>query len=91
VVSTVTGADGRFVLRDVPVGASIPLVVQIGRWTREMRTALVRRVRGSLGFVACCRCCSSRRPVVPRPLSAGRRRPSPAGARASAQRRVGLR
>ncbi|MFO0624041.1 MAG: hypothetical protein U0325_00370 [Polyangiales bacterium] len=42
VVSAVTGPDGRFVLRDVPVGADVPLVVQIGRWRRQVRIPMVR-------------------------------------------------
>jgi hypothetical protein len=35
-VSTVSSADGGFELDDVPVGTDIPLVVQIGRWRREV-------------------------------------------------------
>jgi hypothetical protein len=35
-VSTVTGVDGRFTLKNVPVGKSIPLVVQVGKWRREI-------------------------------------------------------
>ena len=41
VVSAVTGPDGRFVLRDVPVGANIPLVVQLGRWRRQITIPMV--------------------------------------------------
>jgi len=41
VVSARTGPDGRFVLRDVPVGANIPLVVQIGRWRRQVTLSTV--------------------------------------------------
>ena len=41
VVSAVTGPDGRFELRDVPVGANIPLVVQIGRWRRQVTIPMV--------------------------------------------------
>lgn len=41
VASTTTGADGKFTLLDVPVGANIPLVVQVGRWRRQVTIANV--------------------------------------------------
>jgi hypothetical protein len=34
-VSSFTAPDGTFTLKNVPVGGSIPLVVQIGRWRRQ--------------------------------------------------------
>ena len=34
--SALTGPDGTFTLRDVPAGTNIPLVVQIGRWRRQV-------------------------------------------------------
>jgi hypothetical protein len=36
-VQAQTGADGSFTLADVPSGPDIPLVIQLGRWRREVR------------------------------------------------------
>ena len=35
-VQAVTGVDGKFTLTNMPVGANIPLVIQLGRWRRKI-------------------------------------------------------
>jgi hypothetical protein len=40
-VSAVTGVDGKFTLKNMPVGTNIPLVIQLGRWRRQITIANV--------------------------------------------------
>src|SRR5205814_558920 len=35
-VSAISGPDGSFTLRNVPAGNNIPLVIQLGRWRRQV-------------------------------------------------------
>ncbi len=36
-ITATTGPDGKFILRNAPVGANIPLVIQTGRWRRQVK------------------------------------------------------
>lgn len=35
-VTATTGIDGKFTLKNMPVGTNIPLVIQLGRWRRQV-------------------------------------------------------
>lgn len=39
-VSTHTAPDGTFTLTNVPVGAAVPLVIQLGRWRRQLTVSI---------------------------------------------------
>jgi hypothetical protein len=41
VVSTTTDVRGRFTLKDAPVGANVPLVLQVGKWRHVVTIATV--------------------------------------------------
>ena len=41
IVDTLSDVDGKFTLKDVPSGSSIPIVVQVGRWRRETTIPMV--------------------------------------------------
>jgi hypothetical protein len=40
IVNTTTDVDGSFTLNNVPVGTSVPLVLQVGKWRRSLKIAV---------------------------------------------------
>jgi len=41
IATALTDANGRFVLENVPVVANLPIVIQVGKWRREIKLASV--------------------------------------------------
>ena len=59
IVSAQTGVDGTFTLQNVPVGANIPLVIQVGRWRRKVTipnvpACAVTNANNAIGFTGTC-------------------------------------
>ncbi len=41
IAAALTGADGKFLLKNVPAGKDIPLIIQVGKWRREITVPAV--------------------------------------------------
>jgi hypothetical protein len=41
IATALTDANGRFVLENVPVVANLPVVIQVGKWRREIKVPTV--------------------------------------------------
>jgi hypothetical protein len=48
VASTLSAADGSFTLKDVPAADDVPIVVQLGRWRRQITVSVKRCVDNPL-------------------------------------------
>jgi hypothetical protein len=52
VVSTITGVDGSFKLTNAPVGASVPVVVQIGKWRKLLQVKTTQCMDNPQGSIS---------------------------------------
>lgn len=50
-VQTMTGVDGKFTLSNVPVGNNIPVVIQLGRWRRQVTFNVNACVNNAVGQI----------------------------------------
>src|SRR5262249_41970975 len=48
IASAITGPDGTFTLSNVPAGNNIPLIVQLGRWRRQITISVTRCTNNAL-------------------------------------------
>jgi len=46
IASAITDESGHFSLENVPIGADVPLVIQVGKWRRELTVPMVASLLG---------------------------------------------